>query len=392
MRDNSKNWCATRASVFLLFALTLWSPLTVYAEPTSESIPSQTESDATVAARSADGEQVVEETIAPATDEVVGARHVIHTARGEFEIADSPPTELAKQKLATMSEAEIKIFNERRVDFLKRAAQALSTTRLALGTGLYVKNKLVRLIPSKKEREPMKSIKEYGEGLVQTMLTKMSTQIWEHAPIIATANEFNVVLSGNTKTALAFGSRGFHEGLGLGVSIGYNAEQKSVGFQVFAYQERLHRALPYSVGVSVHGKFFGQAMNREPGTEGKTFHAIYTSLPGPMGVADTSNSFEGGLTWGVGAQLPSIMFQAKMYRYPILDVNVANRPGYVRTGGLIGGPVNMAFAGVTQLTKYLAAKAASAGSKVACWLGFSGLRGGGPPSGGATGSPPVAKL
>lgn len=246
----------------------------------------------------------------------------------------SPSSENIEQFLA-MDQAEQKNFLNKRVQFISQAAKAFEMLKYGFGMGSLVKDKIKFMIQPLKdrwalhdfdhlppgvqqdilaaknrtliEREQYKdlifkqSMKERSEQIIQSYLTGLDQVIWGQAQLFAKTNEFGLLLNGNL--TLLGGSRvgrGFGGQIGLGISIGYNREEKAVVIQIFRDLEKFKSTTMtalFSAAATAKAGFYIE--NHHGGENLRKGISFYPPMfPGYSTI--TPSHFQTGFSSGVG--------------------------------------------------------------------------------------------
>lgn len=172
-----------------------------------------------------------------------------------------------------LSEAEKASFLNTRKDLLHFAAKALQSLKFGLGFGVVLKDK-IQFIAQKKEihelydevqllqgshredrllalqkyeddfndrfkQKSSQSLKEKVDFIIVNVLRNLDAKLWSQSSLVAHSNEFGFMVSVG---AIAEGGKNSGQGWGgladIGISIGYNKDQKAFVFQVFRDVEK----------------------------------------------------------------------------------------------------------------------------------------------------------
>lgn len=188
--------------------------------------------------------------------------------------------ELGYASLDTTSKAH---FHKNRIEVLRLAATLLNSAHLTFGFGSLSANKLnimshsigkptPRINPidayaagtmgltddwilerdawrAEKDRLTEKrSIRERSYKIIEKILLSINKTMWSQAPLAARSQEFGMIFTINAASAIGFGHQALGGSVGLGVSLGYNKNTRSLVFEIVQDAERVQHALP-TVGV-----------------------------------------------------------------------------------------------------------------------------------------------
>ena len=230
---------------------------------------------------------------------------------------------------------EYNSFLETRIEVLNLATQALQAMKWGFGTGMIIKDyfdfraeskaaeKLMadaeelhpgqradviaaiqRALPELKQRQyesESKSFREKSHAMITRILNGIDRQLWSQAAIVAHANEFGVLaavgLQAESGNSDGVGRGGLTD---IGLSIGFNRDEKSLAIQIFNGREVFKTTdMPMIMIAGLVGKAGFYVAN-----QGKDLSAYGTSFYPPVAPAfstSTNRSFmigaSSGLTW-----------------------------------------------------------------------------------------------
>ena len=234
-----------------------------------------------------------------------------------------------------LSEEDYVSFLQTRTEVLNRAAQGLQALKVGFGIGVIIKDHFYFRAEKKlseqltKEAEGMnqsqredilqavkrsehelaknrknnenKTFKEKSDALITLILNKLDAQLWTQAAIVSHANEFGVLaaigLQAEGGNSAGVGRGGLTD---IGLSFGYNKDEKSMAFQFFNGRETFKSTdMPIIMIAGLVGKAGFYAAN-----QGKDLSAQGTSFYPPVAPAFSTSTnrsvlvgFSSGLTW-----------------------------------------------------------------------------------------------
>lgn len=260
----------------------------------------------------------------------------IHLSNSEYVVELSPEQQSeAQKKLDSLSQQERKSFFSTRADFLRLAAIGLQKIKVGFGIGAVIYNKvsfyrhrkdtqkyfdlaetmsgdsrqsLISSIISYDEEMQTKqemfeslSLKEKGDEIILRMLQSLDRTLWEGAPIVSRANEFGVMAAiGPQLEAGTYSGNKIGGLFDIGLSLGYNRDQKALVFQIFRDKEKfVSTQMPaiFIAGVVVKAGPTIANQKRELTTRGISFYP--PMVPGFSTTTELSFNagFSSGLTW-----------------------------------------------------------------------------------------------
>jgi len=256
--------------------------------------------------------------------------------KSQYVVGISPEEEgMAQKKLSELSEEERASFLSTRAEFLKLAAMAFQKMKWGFGVGSVVKNKISFYSGRKEVRKQLEfastregdekdtiisaalayeeqmmqkqseyrelSLKDKADAVIMKMLLSLDRSLWDGAPIVSRANEFGVMaaIGPQFEVGAAEGKK-FGGLLDVGLSLGFNRDQKALVFQIFRDKEKfVSTDMPgiFITGVVVKAGLMVANQNKELTTEGISFYP--PMAPGFSTMTDRSFNvgFSSGLTW-----------------------------------------------------------------------------------------------
>ncbi len=333
---------------------------------------------------------VIETTLEEATSKEEGARLKLQVSdKVTYEITAEPNVDLMRSYLGlshqptinplaeyqALSEEDQKKFQERRLEFLKNAANMLNSTKFALGMGslvgrsfMFMKEKVQKLrgksVPSIHEKL---SFKNRSHKTTENILQGLDYKLWSQAPLLIASNEFGVSFSAGLVVEQGYKEKGWGGSEELGFNLGFNKESKAFVFEIFYNSERIKKAhVPmalFAVPVKI-GVFMGhRSAGHEPSSlRGDSFYP--PTIPGYSSLGP--EYFVGGLNTSFGFP-PSpfcdlMTYTNRFSRTTLLRITISPLvTGYVRmqVGGL-KETWTLVTAPVTQVFKFMTARARGA--------------------------------
>ena len=235
-----------------------------------------------------------------------------------------------------LSATDYQSFLQTRSDFLQKAAQGLQALKYGFGFGVVVKNyfqfrsekkSVQKLVSESKnwitgdrddlllaiqrnenalsEKQQLlrdQSITQKADQVTASILNSLDRQLWEQSAIVAHANEFGIVAAVGVQAE--GGTRATAKGWGgltdIGISIGYNRDDKTLAIQIFHELESFKSTQMPMVaigGALVKAGFYVANQNEELTARGSSFYP-----PMAPGFSTSTNhsfmaGFSSGLTW-----------------------------------------------------------------------------------------------
>lgn len=261
---------------------------------------------------------------------------VIET-KGELYHIQSPQAGSAETSIFfEMSYENQQEFLKKREQFLKQIAKALDALKMGFGIGALTKDKLkyeleemrfnktaerlknlpdgakadlhraqeeARLMILQKQSDlAVRTLKERSHDVIQSVLQGLDQNLWQQAPLFAHSNEYGIVLSLGIAALGGVEKRSGWGGLfDIGISLGYNAETKSVVIQIFRDFERFESTAMKAVFMAgMIGKAGMYVANQTEGRLHRTGSTFYPPvIPGYSSTTPDSfvSGISSGLTW-----------------------------------------------------------------------------------------------
>lgn len=196
--------------------------------------------------------ELVETTIEATTSEK--ALDLTITLHDSTEFLVRAPSKEEQKIFTQLSEADQEQFLKNRQLFLELMAKSLKGLKYGFGIGSLVKSKLTFKKENSIETQPENPFKltlaDRSQRALNSLLEAADKKFWSQAQLFSKANEFgfvlsaNIVLLGGVQKKFSFGGQ-----FGLGISVGFNLEKKSMVFQFFRDVEKYRDTLLKAVGV-----------------------------------------------------------------------------------------------------------------------------------------------
>lgn len=266
----------------------------------------------------------------------------------------------------TLSLSQKAEFQKVRIQFLSYAARTLKSTKMAMGIGSVVSEKLSfiknRIKGSESQQQRVQlSFNERSEAIVSRLLQNIDYKLWSQAPLVIDANEFGVQASVGILALSGYKDKGFGGGEFFGVSFGYNKETKSFVFEIHHTSERF-ASTTAAVGIVGLNAFAGMQLVRKnleqptASTKGLTFYPPAVPAYSTVG----PQVFSAGLSSSIGFPPPPLAdlltWSDHFEKRVLLRVTVSPlMKGFVRLYvGDIGGSVKVMSLRVVEVIKTIA--------------------------------------
>ncbi|MFN7263046.1 MAG: hypothetical protein ACK5RO_02730 [Pseudobdellovibrionaceae bacterium] len=203
-----------------------------------------------------------------------------------------------------LKDSEKQQFQKQRLEFLKSAAQSLSTVRYGLGLGAITKDRILFWRDTTHEKKL--SLPERSSLITQFVLSSIDRQLWTQAPLVARATEFGVNVSLGLGAEGGVMKKGYGGQLDIGMSFGFNSESKSFVFQIYRNIEKFNNTIMGAMGyLGIAGKVGIMISNRTPQETMKPLSGSTFYPPGvPAYLSETPKMFSSGMSSGLGLPPP----------------------------------------------------------------------------------------
>ena len=238
-------------------------------------------------------------------------------------------------ELPQLSEQDQQSFYKTRLDFLTQAAKTLQVLKWGFGLGVLIKdrfqfssekkqiNKLLEvannldsdsrdaLLLAIQRQAPMteqkwseqkkKSFTAKSDEVITKILNSLDCQLWKQAQVVAKANEFGVIVAVGIETEGGTrGGKGWGALTDIGISFGYNRDNKSLAIQIFHDWEPFKSTqmpLFFIAGLVTKAGLYVANQGRDLNAKGISFYP-----PMAPGFSSTTNrsfmaGFSSGITW-----------------------------------------------------------------------------------------------
>ncbi|MBC7420087.1 MAG: hypothetical protein H7328_05115 [Bdellovibrio sp.] len=138
---------------------------------------------------------------------------------------------------------------------------------------------------------------ELSQELIKNIITAFDQKLWQQAPIVAESNEFGGFMAGGLMIEGGQPHKGYGGLIDIGISLGFNWEEKALAIQIITDVERYRSTILPSVflaGAVGKGGFYIANQKQELKTTGTSFYPAF--FPGFS--STTPNSFTSGLSSG----------------------------------------------------------------------------------------------
>ncbi|OFZ67588.1 MAG: hypothetical protein A2328_10810 [Bdellovibrionales bacterium RIFOXYB2_FULL_36_6] len=214
-----------------------------------------------------------------------------------YSISNTPITPDQQKLFDSLSDENKKKFLQTRKKLLEKSLRVLKITKPVLGTCAFVVDKMRCLVNSSKKNNQVESDIPLSRKSVQNLLSAIDMEIWSHAPIIASSDEFGFILSANLNGGAGLGSKGAYWGQGLGVSFGFNSTTNRFVFEFFHDDQKFKRAIPFVAQVAISGQAFLYTAQSE---RDLIQVGRFITPPGPIASFDSPAQFSFGVNQGIG--------------------------------------------------------------------------------------------
>ena len=244
--------------------------------------------------------------------------------------------------LNSLSAVEKETFYNKRSHILRSVAVSLNMIKYGFGAGHIVKQKIVFWKKSDENDQDKKTIKDISHEILYKILQAVDQQIHHQAKVFVSANEFGFLTSAHL---IAEGYKANSTGkggvFGLGLSIGYNYEQKMLIFEIYKESEKFKSSMmpAFFVGglVGKIGPYMSYNTKNKLQNVGETFYP-----PGAPGFAySNTNKVAGGMSTGLTIP-PSpfgdiLTYTNKGSQKSLLQIRISPLyKGYIRINSKLG--------------------------------------------------------
>ncbi len=262
-------------------------------------------------------------------------------------------------------------FQQRRLDFLKKAAQVFYKTKFVLGVGSLVGKSFSFVIdkaltlggkPRLKVDDSL-TLKQRSDRTAQNLLQSLDERLWRQAPLFIASNEYGVSMSVGFMALRGFREAGQGGGEEIGLSLGYNKQSRAFVFEIFHSSENfINSFAPVGlIGFPLKaGPFMAARLKGQETTSLKGESHYPMAMPGFS--AENSEYFTSGFNSSIGLP-PSPIVDMMTYnnsfdRKTLIRITVSPLVvGYLRIQfGDIKGSMKLIGTRVSDVVKTVAEK------------------------------------
>ncbi len=241
-----------------------------------------------------------------------------------------------------LPEEEKQMFLLKRQRFLEACAKGLGLTKYGIGFGAVTKDKITYLIKRTPARQT--PLRERAEDIIRGMLASIDRQIFDSAPVIARANEFGIMLAGGVEALGGSYGKGGGGILDLGISIGYNVDNKALVIQIFrdveTYQSSISKWVGLAGAVMKAGPYAANMRAGQLSENGTSFYP--PMVPGFQMKAENfvAFGFSTGLTWPPSPLGDLLTYTTRLDHSRLLRITVSPLLlGFVRVSTTLPGSI-----------------------------------------------------
>ncbi len=203
-------------------------------------------------------------------------------------------------RLKTLNDTEKEIFYAKRNNILRSVAIGLSTIKYGFGFGSVVKEKIIFWKKTADLNQDERSLRSKSNETVIDILQAIDNSLHEQAKVFVSANEFGFLTSAHL---IAEGYKANSKGkggiFGLGLSVGYNYDQKMLIIEIYNESEKFKSSMmpAFFVGgmVGKVGTYMSFNTKNKLQNVGETFYP-----PGAPGFAfSNANKVAAGMSTGL---------------------------------------------------------------------------------------------
>lgn len=210
------------------------------------------------------------------------------------------------------SEEQEKFLNKRQ-KILAKFVSILSVTKVFVGFGAVVKNKLTFWKPE--QRSISEVYRTSSHVVTEKILTEIDRQLWQTAAVVAGSNETSFVISPRLVAGLGFGSKGFVPNVGLGLAFAINHERNEFVFEIFSALGKFEKTLLPLPAIGA--KLFiltGLRVSKDLVGQNDRANSELIFVPGPLVISRSQQELGFYADPGVGLSLFLMMTKVKEYK------------------------------------------------------------------------------
>lgn len=242
------------------------------------------------------------------------------------------PDQLKQEFALSLPAGEYKKFLHNRNFFLTHAAKALQSLKWGFGIGSILKNHFqyraeinnhkqlfqmsknldesarsdvlnsIQIATSeseeRRELDKQKTFSQKSDEVILKILHSIDAQLWNQAPIVANSNEYGMLLSVSAQIEGGRAEKGWGGLTDIGISLGYNRDEKSLAIQIFQNLEKYKSTeMPavFVAGFSTKAGFYMANQNEKLNSKGSSFYPPFI----PAFSISTDRSFMSGFSTGL---------------------------------------------------------------------------------------------
>ncbi len=248
-------------------------------------------------------------------------------------------------RLKTLNEHEKEIFYTKRNNILKSLAVGLNTIKYGFGFGSIVKEKITFWKKTADFNQVERSLRSKSNQTLIEILQAIDNSLYDQAKVFVSANEFGFLTSAHLiAEGYKANSKGKGGVFGLGLSIGYNYDQKMLILEIYKESEKFKSSMmpAFFVGglVGKVGTYMSYNTKNKLQNVGETFYP-----PGAPGFAfSNANKVAGGMSTGLTIP-PSpfgdiLTYTNKGAQKSLLQVRISPLyKGYIRMNSSLGAGI-----------------------------------------------------
>lgn len=269
----------------------------------------------------------------------------------------------------SLSRKDLESFLKTRIDFLTQAAKALQALKWGFGVGVLVKNHF-QFNSEKKQIDELlkysnsmdsgarddirlaieiekplfeqkwsdlknKTFSEQSNEAISRVLNRLDNQLWDQANIVANANEFGVLAAiGVEAEGGVKNNKGWGGLTDLGISIGFNRDDKSIAIQIFHDLEpykSTQMPMMFIAGLVTKAGFYIANQEKKLTAKGTSFYP--PMVPGFSSSTERSfmAGFSSGLTWPPSPLGDMLTYSNKLSQTTLVRISISRlTKGFIR--------------------------------------------------------------
>jgi len=306
----------------------------------------------------------------PVAEVVVEQDHLaIKIGKSEYKLEDPKAGDAFRAPFESLSESDKVSFQNNRRIFLGMASRAMNLLKYGFGVGSIVKEKIKYQIQKMKDRNEVAYMNTYSDGVqadyfaardrsieaervaslarvpisfrersqqvVLGFLRGLDSKLWQQAPLFSRSNEFGVMAAGGIEILGGKRSKGWGGADDIGISIGYNRDERTLAFQIFNDFERYKGSqMPAVFLAGAYAKLGTYVANQRTGElvhEGVSFYPPMMPAFSQMTQENFMAGFSSGLTWPPSPIGDMLTYSNKLNQGVLLRITISPfTKGFVR--------------------------------------------------------------